>query len=72
MSPGPAASASNSIDNNRQDSLGRSVLVRAIIGILLLFLFVSGSAWLMNAGIQAEAETAEDTAAISEPVDRPR
>lgn len=47
------------------------MLVRAIIGIVLLFVLVSSSAWLLHAGIQAEAETAEDTVAITEPVDRP-
>lgn len=71
MSPGPVASAPKPIDHDRQDNLGRSVLVRAIIGIVLLFVLVSSSAWLLHAGIQAEAETAEDTVAITEPVDRP-
>ena len=35
---------------------GRSVLKRALLGIFLLFIMVSGGAWLMHAGIEVEAD----------------
>ena len=35
---------------------GRSILKRALLGIFLLFIMVSGGAWLMHAGIEAEAD----------------
>ncbi len=34
----------------------RSVLKRALLGLLLLAAFASGGAWLWHAGIEAEAE----------------
>jgi hypothetical protein len=42
------------------------VFKRVVLGVVLLFVMVSGWAWLMNAGIEAEAETADDVA-ISQP-----
>jgi hypothetical protein len=35
---------------------GHSVLKRALLGIFLLIVMVSGGAWLMHAGIDQEAE----------------
>lgn len=72
MQPGPAESSPKSESSSRQASLGRSVLKRAVIGLVLLFIIVSGGAWLMHAGIQAEAEPAGEEASLSEPADRTR
>lgn len=61
----PEPSASETAAANH-DPYARSVLKRVVLGVVLLFVMVSGWAWLMNAGIQAEAETADDVA-ISQP-----
>lgn len=62
----PAFSASDSdYRNARQDRPARSVLKRALLGVTLLFILVSGGAWLMHAGIEAEA----DEGTISAPAD---
>ena len=45
----------------------RSVLKRALLWLVLLFIMVTGGAWLMHAGIQAEAEPAPDEPVISVP-----
>lgn len=70
MQPGPAASAPESHSSSRQEHLGRSLLKRAILGVVLLFIIVSSGAWLMNAGIEAEADPAGDDVAVSLPADR--
>lgn len=72
MSPGPAASAPESRSKTGQESVGRAVLKRAILGLLLLFVMVSSSAWLLHSGIGAEAEPAEDEVAVSVPSDQMR
>lgn len=73
MSPGPAASAPESRSKKTgQESVGRAVLKRAILGLLLLFVMVSSSAWLLHSGIGAEAEPAEDEVAVSVPSDQMR
>jgi hypothetical protein len=70
MAPGPAASVTDG--TNHQMPRARSVLKRALLGLVLLFIMVSGGAWLMHAGIEAEAETAADEPAISAPAGQPR
>ncbi len=55
----------------RQETFARSVLKRLVVGVVLLFILVSGGAWLMHAGIEAEAETADEVA-VSDPADRTR
>lgn len=49
----------------------RSVLKRALLGLLLLAAFASGGAWLWHAGIEAEAE-AGLTQVVSESAHPPR
>lgn len=67
----PAVSASDSdIFNARQEPWGRSLLKRALLGLVLLFILVSSGAWLMHNGIEAEAEPAAGEQAISAPADR--
>jgi hypothetical protein len=39
-----------------QRKSSRSILKRALLGLVLLFVMVSGGAWLMHAGIEAEAD----------------
>ena len=55
-----------SIDNARRKPFARSVLKRAALGVVLLLIIVSGGAWLMHNGIEAEA----DEVAISQPAER--
>lgn len=62
----PEPSASEAAATTHRDTYTRSVFKRVVLGVVLLFVMVSGWAWLMNAGIQAEAETADDVA-ISQP-----
>ncbi|HEX7072742.1 MAG TPA: hypothetical protein VF226_01775 [Hyphomicrobiaceae bacterium] len=62
----PEPSASETAASTRHDTYTRSVFKRVVLGVVLLFVMVSGWAWLMNAGIEAEAETADDVA-ISQP-----
>lgn len=68
MASGPADSAPN-VDsaNLGQTPRTRSVLKRALLGLVLLFIMSAGGAWLMHAGIEAEAEPAPDGPAISVP-----
>ncbi len=69
----PAISASNpDIPISRPASRTRSVLKRALLGLVLLFILVSGGAWLLHNGIQAEAEPVADEPAITAPADRTR
>ena len=49
-----------------QEPWGRSVLKRALLGLVLLFALVSSGAWLLHAGIQPAA----DDQFIEVPVDR--
>lgn len=72
MSSRPAASAPQSHSKTGQEHLGRSVLKRAIVGVVLLFILVSSSAWLLHSGIEAGAEPAENEVAVSEPAGRTR
>ena len=68
MAPSPAVSAPDMDENNkRQLPRARSVLKRALLGLILLFIMVSGGAWLMHAAIEAEAEPAPGEPAISTP-----
>lgn len=53
--------------SERQMPLTRSVLKRALLGLVLLFIMVAGGAWLMHASIEAEAETTPDTPTASLP-----
>jgi len=62
----PEPSASEVAATTHRETYARSVIKRVLLGVVLLFVMVSGWAWLMNAGIQAEAETADDVA-ISQP-----
>ncbi|MCL4768031.1 MAG: hypothetical protein KJZ80_17540 [Hyphomicrobiaceae bacterium] len=55
-----------------QERRARSVLIRALLGLLLLSAIVSGGAWLWHAGIEAEAEPAVLEQTVSEPVHPPR
>jgi len=60
------------VSNARREPFARSVLKRAALGVVLLLIIVSGGAWLMHNGIEAEAEPALDEVAISRPADRTR
>ena len=40
----------------RRKSAVRSVVKRSLLGIALLFLMVAAGVWLMDAGIEAEAD----------------
>lgn len=71
MSP-EAASAQESRNNTLPEHLGRSLLKRAIVGVLLLSVLVSSGAWLLHAGIEAEAVTAGNEVAVSEPAGQTR
>jgi len=63
----PAVSAPDSdILTTMQEPWGRSVLKRALLGVVLLFALVSSGAWLLHAGIQPGA----DDQFIEVPVDR--
>lgn len=66
MASEPASSASDVFGTNAgQMPRTRSVLMRALLGLVLLFIIAAGGAWLMHAGIQAEAEPAPEEAAVS-------
>ncbi len=45
----------------RRTSAGRSVLMRSLLGIVLLFVMVVGGVWLMHASIEAEADDLRGT-----------
>lgn len=47
-------------ESTRRSRRGRSVLKRALFGVVFLSVMVSGVAWLMYAGIDADAEGMRD------------
>ncbi len=55
-SPFPSFPHSQQLSRPAAVNTGRSLLKRALFGIILLALMVTGGAWLMHAGIDREAE----------------
>ena len=71
-SPGrvPPEQASSMNSSARYEPFGRLLLKRAALGVILLVIIVSGGAWLMHNGIEAEAEPAvSDEVAVSQSAD---
>ena len=64
-SPSLDAVTSPVLDTAPRMHPGRSILKRALLGIFLLSVMVTGGVWLMHASIEGEADGLRDTTEIS-------